>query len=478
MKNLKYVFTFFILSFFMINTYAQDFELAYFINGAESLKAVPNAEAINFKPDQNRIIKIIAKTGNFDVFSDTKKINREWKQRSGSLFEFSLTSGVTTGKRVEVKDKDGKILLSFIFPGKQYPKSPPPLVLKSNQMSIYELAFENTYGGNYLVSDYGITLDNQINGGYEFGGPDFSHIFIDEFGNTIKTTIPQGLADQMYVVHIIYTVNKDETANKIYAIKQTKGRFNPALRAENTREDGANVLQSAEDIDIYEKTYSLSKSTDDIEFDLMVTAEDGTKTKIESFKISMTPDYHWSVHAGLLNTWLSNPSYQLLENPVNSATKVLKRSGAGYRGVVIVSATLYTSPFTLIRYAIQKQKLKKRSSLDMKNPVPKSQKWQKSYLYERSLLDRFYPTIGVGLKDKTFENLFGGFNIEFARGGYLFLGVHYGKVNFFEKPENFEFGKTIITQAEFDLRKDEKWKINFAAGINVDFVILTNLFKL
>lgn len=467
-----------IASFLVSISYAQDFEVVYVIKGKAEPKAVDNAAAINFTPDKNKIIKINAKSGDYDVFSDKIKLNTKWKQKADGKFEFNLGKA-EAGKPVEVKKSDGTIVFSFTLPVENKVKTPASksVSLKQNLMSPYEEAFENAYEGSYVISDYGITIDNRINGGYEFGGPDFSHIFIDEFGNTIKTTVPQGLADQIYVVHIIYMVPKGEDFRKIYAIKQTKGRFNPALRAENSEKD-MSTLQSAEDYDIYEKTYSLSKSTDDIEFDLTLTDEEGTKSKIESFKISMSPSYHWSIHAGLLNTWLSNPTYQVLDDPQNPGVSVLKRSGFGGRGVVTVSATLYTSPFTLIRYAVQKQKLRKgKSSLAMKNAVPKSQKWGKNYLYERSFLDRIYPTIGVGLRDKTFENLFGGFNIEFARGGYLFAGIHYGKVSYFDKPDNFEFGKTPITQAEFDLRKDEKWRVNFALGVNVDFIILSSLFK-
>jgi hypothetical protein len=470
-----------VLFFLCSLSFAQDFELVYVVNGAESIKQVDNATAVNFTPDNNRVIKIIARSNDLKVFSDNAELTGQWKPRTASTFEFPLTAKAKPGKKLEVKRTSGAVALSFILPqpaapsgGTRAPSQPP---LTAHRLSPHEKAFENAYTGAYTITDYGITIDNNYQGGYEFGGPDYSHVFIDEFGNTIKTTTPSGLADQLYVVHIIYMVPKDEDFNKIYGIKPTRGRFNPALRGEAT-EKPAGILQSAEDFDIYEKTYLLRKSTDDIGFDLMRTDEDGTKTKIESFEIPMSPDYHWSLHGGLLNTWLSNPTYQVVADPQNPGGNVLKRSAAGNRGVVTVAATLYTSPFTLIRHGVQKRRMKKgKSVLDLKNPVPKSQKWAKNYLFERTLLDRFYPTIGVGLRDKTFENLFAGFNIEFARGGYVFAGVHYGKVNFFDKPAGFEYGKTPITQAEFDLLKDEKWRVNFALGVNIDFIILSGLFK-
>ena len=84
--------------------------------------------------------------------------------------------------------------------------------------------------------------------------------------------------------------------------------------------------------------------------------------------------------------------------------------------------------------------------------------------------------VGVGFTDKTLENLFFGFNWEFARGGSIFAGWHYGKVNVYNEPDGFKFEETPVTENEFNLRKDTRWKTKFAIGLNLDIMIIKNLF--
>lgn len=88
---------------------------------------------------------------------------------------------------------------------------------------------------------------------------------------------------------------------------------------------------------------------------------------------------------------------------------------------------------------------------------------------------RIYPTVGVSLSDKVFENIFYGVNWEFARGVSIFGGWHYGKVNTFEMP-SFIAGETPVTTEQFNYFKNTRWKTSTAIGVKLDILIIKNLF--
>lgn len=92
------------------------------------------------------------------------------------------------------------------------------------------------------------------------------------------------------------------------------------------------------------------------------------------------------------------------------------------------------------------------------------------------IYERIYPTVGIGLNEDFLDNIFVGGKWEFIRGGSLFVGYHWGKVNVLNVDESFEFEKTYITKASFDLKTDTKFKGDLSIGLNLDIRIITNLF--
>ncbi len=320
-------------------------------------------------------------------------------------------------------------------------------------------------------------------------GNDITHIFVDQYGNNIFSTIPQGVPERQYVVHVIYLAPAGGR-NLIYAVNESKSGFNPQLTIQNadirTLLGAGNVLASGtqpikktkkQDPIKYlwvDQEIVLSTSTDDIEFELFRvlvnkdTIYNFDKLKLGTFTIKMTPRYHVSMDVGLVRSNLKNPDYQLIQSPDDPTQKVVKEGINGNRGVVTLMATFYTSPVLL-----WKKYVKKRN-------VPAYKLSGRNYLDDHSLIERIYPAIGVGFTDKTLENLFVGVNWEIVRGGAFFIGVHYGKVNTFDndhKLQNFEFSKTPTTEETFNLYKDQNWKTGFSFGAKVDVKIITSLFS-
>lgn len=304
-----------------------------------------------------------------------------------------------------------------------------------------------------------------------------THIFFDEFGNSLLGAVPQGISNRQYVVHIIYKGFSNKQRSVTYSVKQKTGSFSSVLNINNS---GAlkqlpNNLQGNEEEGPFdewkESVFPLGIATDDLSFDIVATTEDDNgkpvKVVLETQTIKMSPVFHASIDFGLINSTLDNPTFSLVDAPDGSANKVVRQTDGSPKGIVTVMATFYTSPVVLVERLLQK-KIKKR--------IPDYKLTGRSFFDDHSFLERFYPTVGVSVSSKSFENLFFGINWELARGLSVFGGGHWGKVNTFEMP-NFTAGATPVTQAQFDYYTNTKWKVAWAYGVKLDVSIVTNLFK-
>lgn len=334
--------------------------------------------------------------------------------------------------------------------------------------SIYQ-EIGKKYGISSPVTNRGL----EVYAGGDFTGNSYSHIFLDQYGNTVLSTIPQGIANRKYVVHVFYLVEKEAISDVRYSVVKTKGSFNSSLVFFNDNQIPTGLTESGGvDNTIRTKTYVwkedvflIDGASNDIEFEVYRNDAKGqvfnaNKTKLATHTIKMTKVYHGSFEVGLLNSDLENPTFQLL--PLNATDSTVKKSDGGNRGVVTAMATLYSSPIVVIR------KLFGGRVLD-------HQLFGRSYFDDHKIYERIYPTIGVKLGDNAFENLFYGFNWEFARGGNIFVGWHYGKVNTFEQ-DDFEFGVDSMNETEFNLSTNSSWETEFAIGFNLDVRIIGNLF--
>ncbi|WP_152969744.1 hypothetical protein [Pedobacter sp. Hv1] len=337
---------------------------------------------------------------------------------------------------------------------------------------------DETYGTTrktFKVTPYGLLMNAKINGkDYLYGGPNYVHIFLDEMGSPLMTTIPQGIPEMQYVVHIIY--NSENAGRKVsYGINVTGGTFTGGNKIENGKTNPGELTGTSDPI--FDEYTVLIKTTDsDFDFEIR-RFENGTVTKKMNYTLTMTKSFTTSISVGLLNTKLKNPTYSLVTDPADNLLKLAKETEGRNRGFGTVFATLYTSPITLIKYYVDKKKISQGRLNEINNPVADFQLHSKDYLYMRPVWERIYPTVGVGLTDKIFQNLFFGLNWEFARGGSIFIGGHYGKVNVFNAPEGFEFQKTNLTADQYNLYQNIDWRTDWAFGASLDFSIITNLFK-
>ncbi|PSL35010.1 hypothetical protein [Chitinophaga ginsengisoli] len=350
--------------------------------------------------------------------------------------------------------------------------------------SAYEEAIFNTFGKeNIILTPYGIMLNTKIkdNSQYIYGGPNYVHIFLDEMGNSLITGIPQGMPEVQYVVHVIYLEKTSDGKTVSYGIKTTKASFTGTNRIENTRTtvNGELTGKGENKPSLKEYTLVIRTADSDIDFEVYRFLDRKQQKGDLNYTIPMTRSFTANISVGLLNTWLTDPTYSILPDPSNTSLNVAEQEEAHNRGYGTVFATLYTSPITLIKYYVNRSQIKKgRKKLsDINNPVTNAQLHSKNYLYMRPIWERIYPTVGVGISDKVFQNLFFGLNWEFSRGCSFFAGGHFGKVNTFDTSNGFKFEKTNITQEDFNLRTNIDWKVGWAIGASIDFSIIGNLFK-
>jgi hypothetical protein len=312
--------------------------------------------------------------------------------------------------------------------------------------------------------------------GYVKGNvPNETHIYFDEYGNSLLGAIPQGISNRQYVAHIIYRSYSASVNPRRYSIKQKTGTYSSALSINNS---GAlkelNNLQGNEEeaYDIWQVAdFPLGIATDDITFDIVVTSEDdnhkAVKIVLETQTIKMAPIYHATIDIGLINTELQSPTYSLVDAVDGSANKVVKTTDKSPKGVVTVMATFYTSPIVLLESLFNKK---------FRDNTPKYKLTGRSFFDDHAFFERIYPTLGVSVSSTSFENLFFGLNWELARGLSVFAGGHWGKVNTFTMP-GFVEGVTPVTKAQYDFYTNNKWDVAWAYGAKLDIKIITNLFK-
>lgn len=327
-----------------------------------------------------------------------------------------------------------------------------------------------------IVKPYGIIIPTSSSTtSTAYKGDNFVHIFYDQNGGLLLSTVPQGISNKQYVVHVIYMTDKDQPTRIDYSIEQTAGEYSDALVFWNDGQLSTFQYQSGKNEKIiYEwkhKEQLLSTSTSDIKFNLyrnvITAAEPFTidKKLMASGVIKMSKVYHGSFNIGIVNSRLSNPTFTMVESPWDSSQYVVKQSESGSRIVITGMATFYASPVIwfeklILRREIASYKLTGRNFLD-----------------DHKIYERIYPVVGLSLDNHARQNLFYGMNWEFARGGAIYFGVHYGRVNTFDTSGDFVIGSTPITQRGFDFRNGTKMQADWAFGFNLDLIVVRNLLR-
>jgi hypothetical protein len=483
---MKRIFLLTVLALWCQPAFAQDFQIKC---DAGTAKTIPNGQLNTTIDEIDPVLVFEIKgprresTKTYDLWIDSRNVLQF--PDDGEFHSYDSGSSDIRGLTISIKDGPNT-LSTFVLVNPsattngasnaaKTPTSSNPGGLENNspgpKTSALEWLFQRY--GSFTPTTHGLKIgpDERVtNPPTSYVGDKYVHLFFDRFGNSLLSTIPQGIANLQYVVHIVYLKDVKNPTQVSYSIKQTAGSFDTRLvfqgagQLDQLRLDSGSLDEPQWD----EIEWLLSTSTSDIQFDIIVSTEaqanQVNSTVLQSHTIKMSPVYHGSFTVGLVNSELANPTYELVPLPSDPTKYTAKESSGGNRGFAMAMVTLYTSPIIWIEW------------LWRRDEIPPYKYYGRNLLDDHHILERFFPAVGVGLTDKVFENLLFGVNWEFARGGSLFVGGHYGKVNTFTTPSDFQFGQSEITPEQFNFTVNTAWETGFAIGVSVDLLIATNLF--
>ncbi len=358
------------------------------------------------------------------------------------------------------------------------------VIVMPNEKTATQYIVDNLFKGQIQdVEGIGLKLiqssaNNKKTSGYM--GTEYIHLFFDQNGNSLLHSIPIGIGRANYIVHVVYLVPENNPLNIDYKVNQSTADIEEGvvIRSDGSLQNTSLQLQALNPekkpvkLEWRHTELELTASSFDIKFDIVRSGfqiSDGNlevndPVVIASKVIKVKKVYHGSIDVGVLKTNLENPTFTLTASDIDPTQMVVKKTNTGSRILASAMYTFYLSPIVVFE------------KIFMPTKVQNYKVEGRSFVDDHKIFERIYPTVGIGLNDRLLDNVVIGGKWEFVRGGSLFMGYHWGKVNVLNVDDSFVFEKTYITQSTFNLKTDTKFKGNFCIGLNLDIRIISNLF--
>ena len=269
------------------------------------------------------------------------------------------------------------------------------------------------------------------------------HLFIDENGNHLKTGFPTKLTkENTFILHIItsniidssYIFNVQFNGNYISKLEIEGAEL--AIK-ENYKPNNYNNITFA----------GYGPFTKNVTITVSKKKKNSKKKVEEIYKKTLTisKTYHVSIATGFFISNLSNP-LNIKAGVTNNNKPTLIADEINGRGIVSINAVYYP--------------------------------YGRNYLFSnKKLYKNIGVLVGTQINKKQFENLFGGLQYDFSRGGSIAFGAHYGKVNILSGLNNFTFGEDFF-EGDINTITKKEWKTGFFIGLNLDIRIFKKLFNI
>lgn len=270
------------------------------------------------------------------------------------------------------------------------------------------------------------------------------HLFIDHFGKYYGCARPTTATEKYtYQIHLI--TSKCQSNNYLYSFDFT-GNYNPQFNIQNG--DNVNAQSASETKIIVIDFANFGPFTEQFTYDLKkqsLTTLNNIETIVHA-EITVPKLYHVSITTGLIATSLRNPK-NIEIAPLNETQNTLIADDPNMRGLLTIMAIYY----------------------------PKG----RSFLYPPSggIFDpsRMGIVVGTQLGNDANENFLLGLSHDFARGGAITYGLHFGRREYIPGMKHFSYGEDVYTLPEVTTKKE--WAVGVFFGVTIDVRVAVELLK-
>lgn len=178
----------------------------------------------------------------------------------------------------------------------------------------------------------------------------------------------------------------------------------------------------------------------------------GTTELANTLDVRINKLYNVAIGASFISTDLEKPKFDVFKIP-ETTDNTINTTDTGKRTLATFNVIFYWKP--TVDWVIGK--LKGKTHITRGRDI----------LKEATFWERLNPTFGVSIDSEWKENFFFGGNFEFARGGSISAGWHYGKVQQLAD-RNFKLGTDVYTGTKDEIKLTDTWKTGFFIGITLD----------
>lgn len=304
----------------------------------------------------------------------------------------------------------------------------------------------------FVSQNSGGALDIIKGGKRYFPNSDKAYICVDPYGNIIgRKPVNLDQDDEVIFLVVVPEVKYDD-----YSIDDNDAEYAPTDLAFRPADAITNNVQSG-NVDEPIK-YTIREfikgpyTSSNVVFNVK---KDGAT--VSTFTIHINPLYHVAIGVSYVSSNLENPTFDVVPLADSSGLNTIQRFNNTNRTLITFNVIWYW--WSTLKYL-------------QGDPLTRG----RDVLKEPNLITRINPTFGVSLKGNLQENFFAGLTFEFARGGSICAGWHYGKVTQLSD-RNFELGSTAFAGTQADIRTEEVWKWGQFIGITLDTRIFNRLFN-
>lgn len=306
-------------------------------------------------------------------------------------------------------------------------------------------------GYNYFYNKF--PAFKEINKRYDRNG-NIAYFFFNEKGMLLGPAPVNIDADDYLIIYM--AVPKSQSSS--FSI-QVDGDYNPSdllIRPNEPIAAGAAQGTGLTETDYTYITQTFGPFTSD---KATIRFFNGESELTNHLDVRINKLYNVAIGASFISTNLEKPSFDLF--PITgTANNTINTINNGSRTLATFNVIYYWKP--TIDWVTGK--LKGKSNITRGRDV----------LKEATFWERLNPTFGVSINSEWRDNFFFGGNFEFARGGSISAGWHYGKVQKLADSD-FKLGTDVYTGTKEEIKLTDTWETGFFFGITLDTRIFNKI---